>query len=341
MMRNNRLWILIVSAALAFTSLAAGVAAQEETPSAKEGAAAVVNGEIISSARVERELSGYQARIIRSGKVLDENTIKALKGTIVEKLINQALLYQEAVKQGIKVTDQEVDEQWKMIQEKFATGEELESVLARIKATEEIIRDEIRQVKTVQKFVLENFEKGTSVSEEEARTYYETHPDAFTRPEQVRARHILIQPDPEGGEQAKAEARKKLRDIGKEIQDGADFAELASEHSKCPSSSRGGDLGFFGRGSMAKPFEDAAFALEPGKVSDIVETEFGLHIIKVEERRPEGTVPFEEVKEKLVQYLTREKVKEALGSYLKQLRQDASIEHIEAAGTPAPETGEK
>ena len=113
------------------------------------------------------------------------------------------------------------------------------------------------------------------------------------------------------------------------IEAGADFAELAGKHSQGPSGKRGGELGYFSRGDMAKPFEDAAFALkEPGELSDVIKTRFGYHLIKLEDRREAGLVPFEEVQEKLQEYLQQEKVKEAVQSYVKQLRQEAEIKRF-------------
>jgi peptidyl-prolyl cis-trans isomerase C len=314
--------------AIAFFMTPALLVAEEKAPQPMEDTAAIVNGEIIPKGRLDRELSGFQARIIRSGKVLDEQTLVRLRGTILEKLINQALLYQVSVKEGITVDDAEVEKQWATIREKLGSGEELKAVLSRIHVTEEIIKEEIRQVEAVRKFVKEKFEKGAAVSDEEAGTYYKSHPESFTRPEQVRARHILLQPDMDGGDQAKENAKRQLEELKKEIEGGADFGDLASKHSKCPSSQRGGDLGFFERGRMAKPFEDAAFALKPGELSDIVVTKFGYHLIKLEERRPPKLLPFDDVKEKLTEHLRREKVKEALGSYLKQLRQESQIERF-------------
>lgn len=326
----NRFYTKLCLMAIAVLMLFGQVGAEEETAKpAAEKAVAIVNGESIPVSRLIRELSGYQSRIIRSGKLLDEKTIAMLRGTIIEKLINQTLLYQESVKQGIMVSDEEVEEQWTQVRDSFGSGEKLKDTLDQMNITEETIKDEIRQVKGVQKFVEENFDKGADVTEGEAKTFYDSHPDSFVRPEQVRARHILIQPDPDGGEEAKEKARKRIEELKNEIQGGADFAEVASEHSKCPSAQRGGDLGFFERGRMAKPFEDAAFALKTGEMSDIVVTNFGFHLIKLEERRPKGLLPFEDVKEKLTEHLRREKVKEALASYLKQLRQDAEIQRFE------------
>ena len=107
------------------------------------------------------------------------------------------------------------------------------------------------------------------------------------KPEQVKASHILVKVDAGADEAKKAEARKKIQEIQQKVKAGGDFEALATENSDCPSKAKGGDLGFFERGQMVKPFEEAAFALKPGEVSGIVETQFGYHIIKVQEKKDE------------------------------------------------------
>jgi peptidyl-prolyl cis-trans isomerase C len=112
-------------------------------------------------------------------------------------------------------------------------------------------------------------------------------------PEQVHARHILVKVDPKADATQKAAARKKIEDIQKQLKNGEDFSELAKKASDCPSNAKGGDVGYFGRGQMVKPFEDAAFSLKPGEVSGIVETEFGLHLIKVMDKKPEKIMDYQ------------------------------------------------
>ena len=187
-----------------------------------------------------------------------------------------------------------------------------------------------------------------NVTDEEAKAYYDEHPKEFQKAEQVRASHILIKPadDPNTDpNEAKPVAKKKAEDLLKQIKEGADFAALATEHSDCPSSAKGGDLGLFGRGAMVKPFEDAAFAMEPNQVSDLVETKFGYHIIKVTEHNPSSTIPYEEATAGIVEKLTNEKKATIANEYLESLKKKASIvyptisfpeEEGEPAATPIP-----
>jgi len=306
--------------------------AQEGEPSSAavdKGLVAVVNGDAISTSQVDREMSGYQQRLIRAGQALTQEGLAGLRERVVESLIDRSLLYQESVKEGIDVSKEEVEEKWALIRQRFTSDEAYQLALSRMQMNDEQVRDEIRRGEAVQKLIARLFTKTSEVPEADARAFYDSHQDAFMRPEQVRARHILLQPDAEGGEDAKKEAEETLKKLRKEALAGKDFAELARDHSKCPSAERGGDLGFFPRGKMAKPFEDAAFALKPGELSGIVKTQFGYHLIKQEERKPKGLIPFEEVKESVRDYLGKEAVKEAVKSHVKQLRQEAVIQRFD------------
>ena len=129
----------------------------------------------------------------------------------------------------------------------------------------------------------------------------------------------------------KSQKRLELIGLRNKSQEGADFAKIAEEPSECPSKQQGGDLGFFERGKMVKPFEEAAFNLKVGEVSDIVETQFGFHLIKVSEYQEARTIPFEEVNDKISIHLKNTKEQQAVNTYLGTLREKADIEYTEAA----------
>lgn len=152
-----------------------------------------------------------------------------------------------------------------------------------------------------------------AVSEAEAKAIYDREIGQIKPETEVRARHILVKTEDE--------AKKLL----KRIADGADFAELAKKESKGPSAANGGDLGYFTQGRMVKPFADAAFALKVGEVSEPVKTEFGWHVIKVEDRRQRQAPKFEDVKDRVMASLIRAKLQETLAA----LRKDAKVEILD------------
>ena len=153
------------------------------------------------------------------------------------------------------------------------------------------------------------FEATAKPTDAQMQAYYQEHvEDRFTDPAEVRARHILVKVDPGADEAAKSKARAEADDLLKQVRAGGDFEALAKAHSKDPgSAAKGGDLGFFPRGRMVPTFDAAAFALEPGQVSELVETPFGFHIIKVEEKKAGGVRPFEAVREQIEKELTAER----------------------------------
>ncbi|UCG12634.1 MAG: peptidyl-prolyl cis-trans isomerase, partial [Deltaproteobacteria bacterium] len=192
--------------------------------------------------------------------------------------------------------------------------------------TEEEVKSRLARDIATKQFIDEQFAKHVEVSDKEIKDYYESNPDAFKAPEQVRASHILIKVEPQADEAKKAESRKKLEMIQQRVKKGEDFAALAREFSEGPSSTKGGDLGYFRRGQMVKPFEDAAFGLKPGEVSDIVETRFGYHLIKVVDKKPETTIGYEEVKERIEAFLKQRKTQNQINLYVENLKKDAKVE---------------
>jgi peptidyl-prolyl cis-trans isomerase D len=160
-------------------------------------------------------------------------------------------------------------------------------------------------------FYPKHFEKQIVVSPEEVSQYYKDFSEEFWEPKKVHARHILRKADQSAPESEKEDAKKKAEEILAMIKEGKPFEELAKEHSQDQGTAvEGGDLGFFARGQMVKPFEEVAFALTPGEVSNVVETRFGFHIIKVDEVKEEGTKPIEAVEEQIRTSLTEERARE-------------------------------
>ena len=144
-----------------------------------------------------------------------------------------------------------------------------------------------------------NFAGKVTVSDEEVREYYEAHRDEFSQEKSIEARHILFKVDQNADENAVQEARQKALKVLKLAREGKDFAELAKTYSEGPSKASGGFLGTFTRDKMVKPFSDAAFALKAGEISDLVKTQFGWHIIKVEKVNPEHTEPLKKAQPKI------------------------------------------
>lgn len=251
-----------------------------------------------------------------------------LRQQAIESLINQNLLLQEATRQGITPTEEDVDSQIEAIVAQFPSRAAFESQLGLSGLTIDVLREDIKRNLKIQKLVEAQFPPDLEATDEEIKEFYSANTAQFEQPEQVEASHILIQVSPGATEEEKAAKLGEIQALKDRIEGGADFAEVARESSQDEGTkARDGSLGFFGRGQMIPAFEEAAFALETGEMSDIVETQFGYHLIKVSDKRAAGTVPLEEVSEQIGMFLTNQKKQQAIGAYLKKLRQGADIQY--------------
>lgn len=289
---------------------------------------AIVNGTAIVQSDLDRGMEGVMQRRARSGAPMDEAQMKTVRMDVLNNLINRELLNQESKKEKITVTDEQVNEKLSKIKQRFKGDAEFKEMLTKMKLTEAQIKTQLKEDLAIQTLIDKQVVEKITVTEQDAQAYYDTHPEAFKQPEQLKASHILVKVDPKDDPAKKEEAHKKIESIQEKLKAGGDFATLAKELSDCPSKEKGGDLGYFGKGQMVKPFEDAAMALKPGETSGIVETQFGYHIIKLTDTKPEGIMPFAEVKDQLTQYLKQEKVKAELDSYLAALGKTAKIEKL-------------
>ena len=173
--------------------------------------------------------------------------------------------------------------------------------------------------------------KDVTASDEEAKKFYDEHPDQFTQPERVHVRHVLISDDV-----TSADAIAKIQ---ADLKAGVSFDEVAKSRSLCPSAAQGGDLGEVSKGQMVPEFEAAAFALKnPGDLSEPVKTQFGWHIIRLEGRTPSSVEPFDTVKPQLVQYLTNEKKGEAFKNAVEGLKKTYKVEMLVPEETASEDT---
>jgi peptidyl-prolyl cis-trans isomerase D len=190
----------------------------------------------------------------------------------------------------------------------------------------------------------ETFKSGLNVTEAMVQDYYEDYLDTFKERKQVKARHILFKVAESATDVEAEQAKQKALEVLKKARDGEDFAELAKQYSEGPTAGEGGDLGYFSENQMVKPFEEAAFALEKGEISDVVRTSFGFHIIKVEDVKEARTKTLEEVREQILSKLTMtaasDLAHEKAFTLLDQMPYDADLKaHAAEHQMKAEETG--
>ncbi len=294
---------------------------------AKDEKAAVVNGRVIFRAALDSEYKRMSQRFMQQGKEIGADKQDEFRKEILNNLIKRELLYQEAEKKGIRADEKKVESRFAEVKQNAPSEDEFQNMLKEMEISEADIKNEISRSFVIQEFIDSQITAGIKVSDEEIKAFYDGHPDYFKKPEEVKASHILIKSDSlKDDEEKKKAARDRLRDIQEKLKKGEDFAELAKAGSECPSASDGGDLGYFTKGRMVKPFEDAAFALKPGETSDIVVTQFGYHLIRVTDRKPESTVSLDEAKDKISDHLKKQKTMESVNEYIEKLMAAAKIE---------------
>ncbi len=304
---------------------AAGSGEKDATAPAKDTPVAVVAGRVLTAADLERELELIRQRFAARGRKVTDAQLDEVRDQVLDRMVRRELLYQASKEAGITVSPAEIDKGYQMVRARYATDEEFQSMLQRLHFTEQGLKEDIARETAIKKFIDSRFVQNTTVSDEEARAYYDKTKENFRQPESVRASHILVKVAADADEQARKEAMARIKEIKQQLDGGAEFAELARKYSEGPSAKRGGDLGFFQRGQMVKPFEEVAFSLEPGTVSDVVTTRFGYHLIKVEEHIKESVVPFEAIKDRIKEYLKREKIQKQVNAYLDGLRKKMTV----------------
>ena len=306
-----------------------GFSCQSKKGTDETSVAARVNGVVITNAEVDKALNNVSLQF--GGKIAPEQVKQlreAFRPQVLDNLVSRNLLLQEAERRGLKPGSEEVDA--KVAQFKsHTTPEKFKKNLADAGVTEEEFKREVEEGVKIENLLKKQTDKIKEVSGEEVETYYRNNSEKFSVPEQVKASHILIAVSQEDTPEKKEEKRKKLALIRERIEKGEDFATLAREHSACPSKSNGGDLGDFGRGRMAKPFEDAAFGMKAGDLSEIVETKFGYHLIKLTGRNDAKVLTLEESRERLADFLNNQKKHKAVSDYMDVLKKSAKIEYTE------------
>jgi len=318
-----RWFLVLMTASILAYIVIPGFAAEKQI---SDGKVASVNGAVITQGEFDREMIRFHQQFASTGRSFNESQLPDLKKVVLENLINRELLYQESNNVGIKIEEKAVNDQLDILKKRFPNENEFKTALLDMKISETALKSQLRKSMAIQQFVDKEIVQKINIPEKEAKAFYDGNPNSFKEPEQVRARHILIKVESGADESKKAEARKKLKEVQKRLGEGEDFEALAKEYSEGPSGAKGGDLGYFNRGQMVKPFEDVAFALHPGKVSDIVETQFGYHLVKVIDKKPESTIGYEQIKDRLQDYLKQQKVRKEVDLYIEKLKGKAKVE---------------
>lgn len=303
-------------------------AAATIAPAPKE-IAATVNGTPIYEDQLKTEVEQGLASYRRYGMRKDNpELLRQLRETALDKLIGDQLVIQESEKLTVENLEEKIEQQLASFEEKRGGKKGLENYMKQRALTMERLRESARIRVYVDQYLKERGIAEPEIAEERIRQMYDSSPDNFAREESVRVSHILVAVDPHATLEAKEQARQEAAQIHREILEGKDFAEMAKKHSDCNSASGGGDLRFITKGFMPKEFDQVAFTIAPGTVSEIVETKYGYHILKVSTKVPAGVAPYEEVRDFIKKYLQMDEYKIKLASHIDELKAKSQIKIV-------------
>jgi peptidyl-prolyl cis-trans isomerase C len=279
-----------------------------------------VNGEAIPKADFDRLVKQME---MQAGQTVPAERRDEIYRAVLDQIVTYTALVQETRSRGITVSDAEAkqvsDAKIAELRKQIPDQKAFDKALADRNMTLTRLRSDIRNDIAINKMMEAELAAGAAITDAEIRDFYDKNPDEFSG---VRASHILIRPD--GFDDAsKKKAKATAEDLLKQARGGADFADLARKHSADGSAQQGGDLGFFTKSSMVPAFANAAFSLQPGQLSEVVETQFGFHIIKVAERKD---IPYTEATAKIRDFLSAKRRDERQQAFVAQVKGKSKIE---------------
>jgi peptidyl-prolyl cis-trans isomerase C len=263
--------------------------------------------------------------VYRSGTP-DSLRQRSFNEKMLDGMIDRTLLWLEAEALGVTVNDS--TQQWYLREFTAASGGDaaVDAFLESVGFTKGDLTHMIRKDLQIRLFLETNVAQNTTAPDSVVRAYYDQNSNQFWTPDSVRARHIILRASQSDTPESTENKKQTLRDIRARVIAGEDFGEMAKQFSEGPSASNGGDLGYFTQRDMVAPFTNAAFSLEPGQVSHVVQTRFGYHLIQAVDRKASRKLTFEEVEPGLNLQISQYMAAQALQNHLQRSRAVAIIE---------------
>jgi peptidyl-prolyl cis-trans isomerase C len=294
-------------------------------------AAALVNGKEISLSELDNLSQRALQQFIKSGRPVNEQLKSKIRLSILNKMVDDEIIKQKAESLGLIVDRFERERALEEYKERMGGPEGFEA----FKNLQQLTDDQIMEKLLAERYrdkLVEKLGHNEVPSEQEIVNFYQASKQFYTVPEMVHARQLLIMVSPNDPEEKKELARKKAENAMQEAKKGGQsFAALVEKYGEGPNVKDGGDLGFFARGKMVKAFEDAAFSAPLKEAVGPIKSDYGYHIIFVEEKKALHEAPLEEVREKVVESLKRNKRARQLESVLADLRKAAEIKLLDTA----------
>jgi parvulin-like peptidyl-prolyl isomerase len=285
-----------------------------------------INGEILPEEAIEfeyRRLLRFYSRHTKPEQL--KEVTEQLRERAREQAIGTKLLIDEAHRLDLSVPADRVDQKLAAMQDEAGGAEAFEQRVKTQGLELPEVRSSLEEGLKVDLLVEQVCAEVADPTDADMIAYFEGHRDEYEKGEQAQAQHILLPADSDS-ETDKQVARSKLEELRRKLDDGADFGELAAAHSTCPSGKQtGGSLGWFSRGMMVPEFDEAVFSMEVGALSDIIETQFGLHLVLKTGEEDAKAVAFVDVQSEVRDLLRHAERGSALSGFVGELRQKAEI----------------
>ncbi|MBT3311388.1 MAG: hypothetical protein HN737_03015 [Desulfobacterales bacterium] len=286
---------------------------------------AIVNGKVITKDDFYRTYYQVLQQVTTQGVKYNEKQLKEIKEKVLDTIIDQELLYQESLKEGIKVENELMEIEYEKLKNEIGKNKDLHEWMKKMEYNIESFKHQINRDLSIKKIIQKKITDRVSISEKEVAAFYKSHKESFIRPARVRISRVLINAGPKSNIIQKTNARKKIENIRQRILKGENFAEIAKKYSDGSAGTKGGDLGFFNKGQLIKIFDDIAFELKIDEISDIVKTDSGYHIIKITGKQNKSIVPLQEVKKKIIELIKDIKVRKEIINYSNRLKKKARV----------------
>jgi peptidyl-prolyl cis-trans isomerase C len=268
------------------------------------------------------------------------DSLAALRQRALQNVIDEELHYQEGVRLGLTASGAEVDEGVARARRGRRSPAAFDQALRQAHVSMADFRQDIRRALTIKKASDHEVTSRCRVGADEAERFYADNPGRFVVPEQLHVYALTIGVDPSSSARQWADASARANDVLRQLRSGASFDEMARRYSTDPSRDKGGDMGMFHRGTLSDEFEKVTRGMTPGDVSDVVQTLFGYHIIRVTEIRPPEQRSYADMGPEIRKDLTAKRCAETADAWTARLRASATIVLADAAGTsrssPAP-----
>ncbi len=290
-----------------------------------------INGVSLPNEAVEfeyRRLVQYYSQHMPADQIKQHES--RLRAQARDQAIGAKLLLDEAQRLDLQVPTELIEKKLQPIIEQSGGRELFEQRLKENNISEEQLRGNMEQGCKVDVLIEKICEAVSDPTEAEMEKFYESNRESYRQPERVSASHILVRPASSSDED-RVTAESKIEGISQEIKEGKDFADLAAAHSECPSGKQsGGSLGWFSRGMMVPEFEEAAFSMAVGEISDIIETQFGYHLIMKTAEDEGGQASFSEAQDKIRDVMRHDRRGKCVAAYVEDLKSKVEIEDTEA-----------